>query len=79
MIFPYKILIKFNFFSGSQTIRKGTNVIIFIYDIHLNAKIFSNPEKSDLEQFVDEHLISDKVSPYANIPFSAGSRNYIGK
>ncbi len=64
---------------GGQIIRKGTNVGIFVYGIHHDANVFPNPEKFDPERFVNQDLISDKHSPFAYIPFSAGSRNCIGK
>jgi hypothetical protein len=62
-----------------QTIRKGTSVYIFIYGINYDANVFPNPEKFDPERFADQNLITDERSPFAYIPFSAGSRNCIGK
>jgi cytochrome P450 len=64
---------------GGQTIRKGTSVHIFVHAIHHDANVFPNPEKFDPERFAGNDLISNKRSPFAFIPFSAGSRNYIGK
>ncbi len=52
---------------------------IFIYGIHHDANVYPNPEKFDPERFVESSLISDENSPFAFIPFSAGSRNCIGK
>jgi cytochrome P450 len=54
-------------------------MVIFIYCIHQDANVFPNPDKFDLERFANQHLISDEHSPFAYIPFSAGSRNCIGK
>ncbi len=64
--------------SGGQLVRKGTSVYIFIHAINYDANVFPNPEKFDPERFVDQQLISER-SPFAYIPFSAGSRNCIGK
>lgn len=66
------------FLLGGQTIRKGSTVWIFIYGIHHDAKVFPNPEKFDPERFGDQQTNSSDISPYAYIPFSAGSRNCIG-
>jgi len=65
--------------TGGQTIRKGTHMNIFIYGIHHDANVYPNPEKFDPERFAESSLISDENSPFAFIPFSAGSRNCIGK
>jgi cytochrome P450 len=67
------------FVIGGQTIRKGTSVQIFIYAIHNDANVFPNPGKFDPDRFADNPLISDQRSPFDFIPFSAGSRNCIGK
>ncbi len=67
------------YITGDQTIRKGTTVPIFIYGIHHDANVYPNPEKFDPERFVETSLISNERSPFAFIPFSAGSRNCIGK
>ncbi|CAF1410201.1 unnamed protein product [Rotaria sordida] len=61
-----------------QTIRKGTHLNIFIHGIHFDANIFPNPNKFDPERFAESSLISKERSPFAFIPFSAGSRNCIG-
>ena len=64
---------------GDQIVRKGTTVFIFIFGIHHDANVFPNPDKFDPERFAENSLISDERSPFAFIPFSAGSRNCIGK
>ncbi len=65
---------------GNQLIRKGTTVYIFIHGIHYDANVFPHPEKFDPERFSHQHNGNkDQRSPYAYIPFSAGSRNCIGK
>lgn len=53
-------------------------MIIFIYGVHHDARIFPDPYKFDPSRFADEKLISDTRSPFTYIPFSAGSRNCIG-
>lgn len=55
-------------------IPKGTEVVVFAYGVHHNDKVFPDPEKFDPERFAG---VSNR-SPYAYIPFSAGSRNCIG-
>ncbi len=73
-------MIKIDLFStGDQIIRKGTIVYIFIHGIHNDAKVFPNPEKFDSDRFADSSSTKDERSPFAFIPFSAGSRNCIGK
>jgi cytochrome P450 len=67
------------FILDGQTVRKGTNITIFIYGIHRDENVFPNSEKFDPERFADQNLITDERSPFAYIPFSAGSRNCIGK
>ncbi len=67
------------FITGGQTIRKGTTVTIFLYAIHHDASVYPNPEKFDPERFAESSLASNERSPFAFIPFSAGSRNCIGK
>ena len=74
-------MIKINnlFPTGDQIIRKGTTIYIFITAIHNDASVFPNPEKFDPDRFADNPLISNERSPFAFIPFSAGSRNCIGE
>lgn len=64
---------------GDQIIRKGTNINIFIYAIHHDPSVYPNPEKFDPDRFADKSLIDTERSPFDFIPFSAGSRNCIGK
>ena len=72
--------IKFDLFViGGQTIRKGTIINIFIHAIHKDENVYPDPDKFDPERFAEGSLISDKRSPFDFIPFSAGSRNCIGK
>ncbi len=62
-----------------HTIRKGTAVYIFIHAIHYDESVFPNPEKFDPERYANLDLITSERSHFAYIPFSAGSRNCIGK
>jgi cytochrome P450 len=42
--------------------------------------VFPNPDKFDPERFANQNEENtNQRSPYAYIPFSAGSRNCIGK
>jgi cytochrome P450 len=66
------------FVIGDQTVRKGTTVFFFIFGIHHDESVFPNPDKFDPERFADTSVISSERSPYAFIPFSAGSRNCVG-
>jgi cytochrome P450 family 4 len=52
---------------------------IFVYAIHHDPDVFPNPEKFDPERFANHQLTSNEHSPFAYIPFSAGSRNCIGR
>jgi cytochrome P450 len=52
---------------------------MFLYAIHHDASVYPNPEKFDPERFSESSSTSDERSPFAFIPFSAGSRNCIGK
>ena len=65
--------------SGDQLIRKGTIVNIFISGIHRDASVFPNPDQFDPSRFAEDSVTSEQRSPFAFIPFSAGSRNCIGQ
>lgn len=55
----------------------GTEVYILIIALHTNENIYKNPHKFDPNRFTSEE--QSKRGPYDYIPFSAGSRNCIGK
>ena len=66
-------------FLGDQLIRKGTTVNIVISEIHRDASVFPNPDQFDPSRFADGSATNEQRSPFAFIPFSAGSRNCIGQ
>ncbi|CAF3670167.1 unnamed protein product [Rotaria sp. Silwood1] len=66
-------------FSDGQTIRKGTSLYIFIYGVHYDANVYPQPERFDPDRFYQNSVANDERSPYAFVPFSAGSRNCIGQ
>ena len=54
----------------------GCTIILLLYGIHHNPRLYPNPWTYDPERF-----FSDEIGgrhPYAYIPFSAGPRNCIG-
>jgi len=65
-----------SFVSGEHTIPAGCNILILIYGMHRNPRLFPNPSEFNPERFFPEQTIGRH--PYAYIPFSAGSRNCIG-
>jgi hypothetical protein len=74
-----KLNVLVSFVTGGQTIRKGTTVYIFIMGIHYDSNIFAKPERFDPDRFSKSSVTNEDHSPYAFIPFSAGSRNCIGQ
>lgn len=63
---------------GGYTIPKLTNVAISPYLMGRDAKIFPDPLTFNPHRF-DVETTSEKVNPFAYIPFSAGPRNCIGQ
>lgn len=63
-------------FKGMK-IPKGTTVIPYIYGAHHNAAYWKDPEKFDPMRFFDES--SEKIHPFAHIPFGGGPRVCIGQ
>ncbi|XP_025191082.1 cytochrome P450 4C1-like [Melanaphis sacchari] len=62
---------------GDHTILPGTSIFINVFALHRNEKHFENPKKFDPDRFLKEN--KNDQHPYSYIPFSAGSRNCIGK
>lgn len=65
-----------NFADNGLIIPKGCDVIISLYDLHRDAKIFPNPSVFNPDRFTEE--ASASRSSFAWIPFGAGIRNCIG-
>ncbi|EEB17116.1 cytochrome P450, putative [Pediculus humanus corporis] len=55
----------------------NTEIILILYAIQRNEKIFKNPDKFDPDRFLQEEII--KRHAFAYVPFSAGQRNCIGQ
>jgi cytochrome P450 len=66
-----------NFYLDDHKILKGSSAVIFIYYIHRDPKYFPDPDRFNPDRFLPENNVDR--SPYAFIPFSAGSRNCIGQ
>ncbi|KAL3200353.1 hypothetical protein MRX96_013302 [Rhipicephalus microplus] len=61
--------------AGKYTIPKGTVAACAIYFLHRHPKVYKDPNTFMPERFMDNR----NVSPFAFVPFSAGSRNCIGQ
>lgn len=60
---------------GGYLIPKGTHVLPNLYGIHMNPKLWDNPEKFDPSRFI----VNDKtIMPEFFIPFSVGRRMCLG-
>lgn len=61
--------------SDGKVIPKAVKATVFIYGMHNDPAVYPDPEK-----FIPERFSGVEArSPYAYIPFSAGSRNCIGR
>jgi cytochrome P450 len=61
---------------GEYLVPKGTIVFASFFAIHLDPKIYPDPEKFDPERFTAEENV--KRHAYAWLPFSVGPRSCIG-
>ncbi|XP_075217524.1 cytochrome P450 6A1-like [Lycorma delicatula] len=59
-----------------KIIKKGTLVVISVIGMHLDPKLFPNPEEFDPERFSKENI--HKIQPYSYLPFGEGPRICIG-
>ncbi|CAF1068446.1 unnamed protein product [Adineta steineri] len=66
-----------DFMFHDHKLLRGSTAVIFIYYIHRDSKHFPDPKRFDPDRFLPQNSIGR--SPYAFIPFSAGSRNCIGQ
>lgn len=57
-------------------IRKGTDVLCFIYGVHRSERYWNEPEKFDPERFTAENKKNHK--PFSYMPFGGGPRLCIG-
>ncbi|XP_033217450.1 cytochrome P450 4C1-like isoform X2 [Belonocnema kinseyi] len=55
----------------------GSNVHLYIYDLHRDPNFWPNPEKFDPDRFLTEEI--QKRHPFSYVPFSGGQRNCIGQ
>ena len=51
---------------------------IFIIGVHYDSNVFPQPERFDPDRFSKSSPMDEDRSPYAFVPFSAGSRNCVG-
>lgn len=66
------------FAANDRIIPNGSNVIIPIYSMSHNEKLFKDAEAFIPERFVNERS-AESQNPFSYIPFSAGPRNCIGQ
>ena len=57
-------------------IPKGVNIMLLIYAMHHNPRIFPDPYTFKPERFFQGESVARH--PFAYVPFSAGPRNCIG-
>lgn len=56
---------------------KGTQIVIYTYELHRDPAVFPDPEEFRPERFLPSSI--QGRNPFAYIPFSAGHRNCIGQ
>jgi cytochrome P450 len=62
---------------GGYPVRAGSEVIVWIYMTHHDARWFPRPEAFEPERFSEENAA--KIPKFAYVPFGAGPRACIGK
>ncbi|CAH0395061.1 unnamed protein product [Bemisia tabaci] len=62
---------------GDYTVPKGTVLILSVYSLHRDPKVFPDPDKFDPDHFSPEK--SAGRHPYAYVPFAPGPRNCPGQ
>ncbi|NDJ63174.1 MAG: cytochrome P450 [Chloroflexi bacterium] len=61
---------------GDHAIPKGAIMLLYMYGLHHNPAVWDQPAVFNPQRFAAEH--SDKRSPFAYLPFSAGPRQCVG-
>lgn len=64
------------FVTAQGVLPVGTTAALHIFLLHRDETVFPNAEKFDPDRFLSENKLE---APYSYMPFSAGSRNCIGK
>ncbi|XP_054287798.1 cytochrome P450 4c3-like [Macrosteles quadrilineatus] len=59
------------------TVPANQNIVLSLYGVHMNPKIFPNPERFDPERYSPENVASR--GKHVNVAFSGGPRDCIGK
>jgi len=60
---------------NNMHVKKGTQVLLYVFGMQRNPKLYPEPEKFIPERFLEQ----TGAHPYSYIPFSAGPRNCIGQ
>ncbi|CAH2242602.1 jg2447 [Pararge aegeria aegeria] len=63
-----------DFMLGDIKVKKGSEVVVHIYDVQRRPELYPEPEAFKPERFLE----ADSRHSYAYVPFSAGPRNCIG-
>lgn len=63
--------------TGPCTIPAGETITLCLAGLHMNPKVYPNPQKFDPDRFSAENMLNQ--DSYTYIPFSGGPRNCIGK